>query len=68
MKIYKLQGNTAPDEFVLFISQMKAVLYPTKNLEIDSIQKITKLMQHFMSLFVTKNVFKTFLFYLFSII
>lgn len=56
MKIYKLQGNTAQDEFVLFISQMKAILYPTKNLEIDSIQKITKFMQHFIFLFVTKNV------------
>lgn len=56
MKIYKLQGNTAQDEFVLFISQMKAI-YPTKNLEIDSVQKITKLMQHFIFLFVIKNVF-----------
>lgn len=28
-----------------------------KNLEIDSIQKITKLMQHFILLFAAKNVF-----------
>lgn len=39
MKIYMLQGNTAPEEFVLFISQTKPILYPTQNLEIDSVQK-----------------------------
>lgn len=40
-----------------------------KNLEIDSIQKITKLIQHFILLFATKNVFQTFLsFYPFFIL
>lgn len=77
MKIYKLQGNTVPHEFVLFISQTKPILYPTQNLEIESIQKITKLIQQFIS-FMTKkcllNIFilsllihlDRFIFYFFS--
>lgn len=57
VEIYnKLQGSTAPDEFVLFISQNKPILYQPLTLEMENIKKNNKVdtTSHYLSL---KNVF-----------